>query len=294
MNLRQLEYFVSLAETEHMTRTASELGTTQSNISHALKSLEDELGVSLFEKKGRNILLTQYGKQFYRYVVPSLRQLDQGRQSLQELANLTPKVVRLGFVHSVGPKFIPKALRSFLALPNQSAVHFDLIQGNTVQLIERLKEQSLDLAVCSRLTNTPEIEFRKLVKEELVAVVANNHSLAEEKEISLARILDYPLVHYTKSSGLRQYLDDIFLDLRIYPEVAYELAEDNTILGFVEQDLGIALVPKIVPLDSYNVKALPIVDNLPERNLYLATKRNFVSASIIEEFSQFLIRDHQN
>ena len=62
MNLRQLEFFVALAKTEHMTQVAKELNTSQPNISHAINTLERELGVALFEKKGPNLSLTRYGR----------------------------------------------------------------------------------------------------------------------------------------------------------------------------------------------------------------------------------------
>ncbi|MEG1731490.1 MAG: LysR family transcriptional regulator, partial [Oscillospiraceae bacterium] len=78
MNLSQLYYFRKLAELQHYTQAAQELYITQPSLSGAISSLENELGILLFEKRGRNVWLTKYGKEFYEYVCSALQLLDEG------------------------------------------------------------------------------------------------------------------------------------------------------------------------------------------------------------------------
>ena len=84
MNLSQLQYFKVLAQEEHYTRAAQMLSITQPSLSHAISQLEQELGTRLFEKKGRNVVLTRYGKMFLPYVEESLKVLNEGVQRIQE------------------------------------------------------------------------------------------------------------------------------------------------------------------------------------------------------------------
>ena len=83
MNLYHLRYFVTLAHWEHYTKAAAELSITQPSLSHAIASLEQELGVNLFEKEGRNIVLTKYGRMFLEDVEKSMEILDSGIKTLK-------------------------------------------------------------------------------------------------------------------------------------------------------------------------------------------------------------------
>ena len=97
MNLNQLQYFKILAQEEHYTRAAQMLSITQPSLSHAIAQLEEELGTRLFEKKGRNIVLTRYGKLFLPYVEESLKVLEEGVQRTRELnGSCVPVSVSIG------------------------------------------------------------------------------------------------------------------------------------------------------------------------------------------------------
>ena len=113
MNLRQLEFFVILAQTEHMTQAAKETNTSQPNISHAMTMLEQEIGVRLFEKKGRNIQLTRHGRIFYEYVAPALVEIEKGQRKLQEMVDPDSGEIQFGFIFTMGAKAIKKLILNF-------------------------------------------------------------------------------------------------------------------------------------------------------------------------------------
>ncbi|GCF95718.1 LysR family transcriptional regulator [Enterococcus florum] len=287
MNLRQLEYFLALAETEHMTKAAKQLQTSQPNISHAMSTLEQELGVSLFKKNGRNIFLTKNGRLFYSYVAPSLQEIYKGQKVLNSLANPVPGEIHFGFIYTVGSKLAPGIIKRFKNQEVHQNVQFEFYQGNSKQIVEMLKEGIIDVGVCSKVKNDPEIQFSVFAKEELVVVVPDDHPLAEKDAVFLEETIKYPVIYYTKESGLRPHLDSIMNDLDIHPKIEYELDEDHSVLGFVESDFGIAFMPSIPSISSYGVKKLRILDRLPERYLYLATKRENLHTPIIRDFWDF-------
>ena len=105
MNLNQLQYFKVLAQEEHYTRAAQILSITQPSLSHAIAQLEEELGTRLFEKKGRNIVLTRYGKLFLPYVEESLKVLEEGVQRTRELNGSKEGIIHLAYIYTMGSNF---------------------------------------------------------------------------------------------------------------------------------------------------------------------------------------------
>lgn len=105
MNLFYIRYFVELAKEQQYTKAAKNLNITQPSLSHAIHQLEEELGVLLFEKTGRNTVLTRYGEEFLVYAENTIRTLDQGIRLMQKAAH-GEGVIRLGFVRPLGMDFV--------------------------------------------------------------------------------------------------------------------------------------------------------------------------------------------
>lgn len=112
MNLYQLRYFVTLAKEEHYTKAALKLHITQPSLTHAIHLMEDELGVSLFKRKGRNIVLTKYGKLFLNDVEPIITHLDDSIKDIKEIAQ-GKETLNIGFVRRLGMSYIPQIISSF-------------------------------------------------------------------------------------------------------------------------------------------------------------------------------------
>ena len=113
MNLYHLRYFSTLAHIEHYTKAADILAITQPSLSYAISTLEEELGVKLFEKNGRNVTLTKYGKVFLNDVEEVLNRLDSSVNSLK-LAGKGEGCIDVVFLRTLGIDFLPKIMRGFL------------------------------------------------------------------------------------------------------------------------------------------------------------------------------------
>ncbi|MDT2770200.1 LysR family transcriptional regulator [Enterococcus pseudoavium] len=290
MNLRQLEYFVLLAKSEHMTKAAKLANTSQPNVSHAMNVLEQELGVALFEKKGRNISLTRHGRIFYEYVQPALLELEKGQRRLQELINPTSGEIEFGFIYTMGSTLAPQLIQAFQQEEETSAIRFVFHQGNSNQIIRMLLEDTIDIGICSLISDDSNLAFQVLAQEELVLVVPEQHPLAQHDEIQLRETLMYPYVYYGKQSGLRPYLDRQLDNLGIELTVQCELEEDHSVLGFVGENYGIALMPNIPSIASYPVKKIKIKDGLEDRNIYLAVKKNNLEIPVLKKFYDFCLK----
>ena len=141
MNLNQLHYFVTLAHMEHFTKAAEELDITQPSLSHAMTTLEQELGTKLFQKQGRGVSLTKYGQIFLKYAEESLRILDMGVRKTKEMTGQTGGVIDLAYIYTLGSEFVPRLVGDFLRAHEELSIRFHFTVGNTSEILAGLKDE---------------------------------------------------------------------------------------------------------------------------------------------------------
>ncbi len=273
MNLRQLQYFKTIAELEHYTRAAEKLFVSQSNLSHAIKELEEELGVEFFVRKGRNVKLTKYGELFLPYVTEALNQIETGVHHLDGFINPdTGSVVMAGF--SSLSQFIPDVIVRYLSETNRVGVHLNFSQSASyTDLREELKNGSIDLAFATRIDD-PGIEGTLIGEHQIVLIAPLSHPLAKETEVDL-RVLDKePFIAFNKDCEIRSFTDRYFAELGIHPHISMETAQDVLVYGMVGANQGLAVVPRPIGAEPYNVKILNISNPIPPRKLYLMWNTN--------------------
>ena len=156
MNLDHLRYFKTIAECEHYGRAAEILHVSQPNLNYAVTQLESELGVPLFEKAGRNVRLTRYGRLFLQSVTESLQKLDESTRALQELGT-GGGLVLLGSIRKLAAQTVPELMHGFLAQPGQECVRFELHteSGFSRDLLQAVAEERLDMAFVSHPATRP-------------------------------------------------------------------------------------------------------------------------------------------
>ena len=152
MNLYHLRYFSTLAHIEHYTKAADILAITQPSLSYAISTLEEELGVKLFEKNGRNVTLTKYGKVFLNDVEEVLNRLDSSVNSLK-LAGKGEGCIDVVFLRTLGIDFLPKIMRGFLEENPTKKIDFNLYCDKvlTSDILNGLKEKKYDLAALEQI-----------------------------------------------------------------------------------------------------------------------------------------------
>ena len=294
MNLYHLRYFVTLAHMEHYTRAADLLAITQPSLSHAISSLESELGVKLFKKNGRNVTLTKYGKSFLTDAEDVLQKLDASVGSLQ-LVGKGEGHIDIAFLRTLGSDFVPRILRRFLD-ENQGkqidfALHCDKVITN--EILKGIKEQKYDIGFCSKINDEPLIEFIPVARQELVVIVPSDHPLAAKEEVCLEDTIPYKQIIFKKRSGLRHIIDGLFERIGQKPDVAYEIDEDQVAAGFVSNGFGICVAPNSPSLQSLNVKILPLVSPSWQRNFYMAMLKNVYHPPVVEAFKNYVIEQAQ-
>lgn len=185
MNLNQLHYFVKLAQIEHYTRVKEELNISQPSLSHAIGMLESELGTKLFEKRGRNVVLTRYGSFFREYAEQALKTLDTGVRKVRALTGQTEGVVELAYIYTLGSEFVPRLVSDFIHTYEELNVKFRFTVGNTSEVVQGLKDEKYDIGFCSMAEKESGIQFTPVGTENLVVVVPKGHPLSYSESVDL-------------------------------------------------------------------------------------------------------------
>ena len=288
MNLLYLRYFVELAHTQHYTRAAEHLCITQPSLSHAIAQMETELGVPLFEKNGRGIMLTHFGEQFLSCAQQTLTTLDDGIDTLQRVGR-GEGIIRLGLLRTLGVDYVPDLAARFLAANPDKNIRFTFHSGITKDLLDGLAARQFDIVFCSQPYLERKLTAVPVNKQDLVLVVPRNHPLAQQHTVDLAETLLYPQVYFAKGTGLRIIIDELFRQIGGTPTIAYETEEDQVIAGLVAHGFGIAVVPYMEMLLRLDVKILQIVRPVWERNFYMVTDDRAYQSMAVRQFRQFVL-----
>ncbi|WP_428956987.1 LysR substrate-binding domain-containing protein [Streptomyces sp. cg35] len=290
MELRQLRYFLALAEECHFGRAAARLHLAQPALSQQIKQLERELGVSLFHRSTRRVEPTEAGRQLTDYARALVAEEERARVHMRELATGHAGRVSVGFIGTATYDVLPQVARTVRArLPG---ITLDL-RGELLapELVEGLLGGTYDLAVVRGTVTDAELRVTPLRSEPLVAVLPAHHPLAGRRSVPLEALADAPFVIHPSQSRSSMY-DRVLAACEragFRPASLTEVGETATLVVFVAAGHGVALVPRSVrSLSLDGVTYVPLAE--PESvDLLLARRANRVSpateqvASVIEQ-----------
>lgn len=244
MELRQLQYFLKVAQKEHVTRAAEELHVAQSAVSRQIHQLEEELGVDLFMQKGRNLQLTPVGQLFCKRVEKVLKELDRSVAEIHEFLDPELGEIRIGFPHSLGTHLIPTIVAEFRK--QYPHVRFRFKQGAYPSLIKDVLSGEVDLAFISPFPESDVHVIGDIVMtEELFAILPQTHPLAGEASIKLEQLKDEKFVLFSEGYSLRPIVWEACLNAGFEPQIAFEGGETDTIRGLVAAGMGVSLLPEM-------------------------------------------------
>jgi DNA-binding transcriptional LysR family regulator len=241
----RLELLRALAAEGHVGRAAEIAGLPQPTASRWLAALGEELGLPIIVRHGRGILLTRAGRSLADSAARALTELENGcRRALAE-ADPAGGHVALGFLHTMGGVRVPELLRAFRR--DQPGVGFTLSQGAHEDMLRRVADGSIDLALTSPPPTEPEFESAPLARQPLVLTVHSGHRLAGRRQVRLTEVADEPFVGLKAGYGLRQMTDQLCAAAGFTPLLAFEGEEADTVRGLVAAGLGVAVLPAAEP-----------------------------------------------
>jgi LysR family transcriptional activator of glutamate synthase operon len=243
MELQQLKYFREVAEREHVTRAAEQLFVSQSAVSRAVNQLEEELGVPLFYRRGRAIVLSPYGRSFLDHVTRALNVLESGKRLLNEQTGGESGTVSLGFLHSLGIEMVPRLIKEYRR--KHPRIQFTLlVQHSGELLMKELVAGSIDLCLSvPGMFAQSDVAWSHLLDEELLIAMPQSHRLATKRTLNLRELSSEPFLALSPEHTLRIIFDKLCADSSFLPKIAFEGMDVATLRGLIAAGLGIALLP---------------------------------------------------
>lgn len=287
MNLQQLYYFRKLAEVQHYTEAAKALYITQPSLSDSIASLEHELSVSLFQKKGRGVQLTKYGQEFYEYVNQALGILEHGIAAVREKSDSVTGTIDIGCIPTLLGDFLPNALDLYHEKSPQ--VSFNIFHEKSIPVAEGVSAGTYDIGLCSMVENKDDLVFVPITYQELVVIVRNDHPLAVHDSIELTALKGYMLSTYRDTIPIGKTIRKILKEKGM--EAVYSYDDEISIAGRINHSSKTAIVADTPFLKQFdNLKKIHLTD-VPKdtRMLYLVySKKNFITAAV-EAFANFMV-----
>jgi DNA-binding transcriptional LysR family regulator len=237
--LRQLRYFVAVAEEGSLTRAAARLHIAQQSLSQQIRTLEVQLGATLFVRSSRGAELTDAGAVLLREARPVLAQAVRAVEAVREAGRGS---LRVGFLSSVANYVMPPVVRAFRRRHPDVALHVEDVAIAT--LVERLRAGELDAGL-SRPPHVDDLETEVVLREPVAAVLPEDHPLAARAEITLADLADDPWVLTPRASWPpwhRKY-DEDFARAGFRPRIAQRGTSPQNLLALVAAGVGVTRLP---------------------------------------------------
>ncbi|MCV7443833.1 LysR family transcriptional regulator [Mycobacterium paraense] len=252
------EWFVTLAELEHVTAAAGQLHIAQPTLTRMLARLERQLGVALFDRRGKRLALNTYGRIFYEHARRAQSELDSARRAIDDLANPAVGEIRLGFLGSFGSTVVPRLIAGFAEASPR--VTFTLEEGAAESIGDLVQSGSIDMGVVSPRPQAPNLAWRGLFRQRLGVAFPCDHALAGAAAVSMTDLADEPFVAMRPGFGMRRLLDELCAAAQIQPRIVLESANLTSTVGLVAAGLGISLMPIDGSDHAPGVSVLPLAD----------------------------------
>ncbi len=245
MELEQLRCFVAVAEELHFGRAAQKVGLLPASLGRHVKLLEVSLGTSLLERTTRNVSLTEDGIVLLEEVRPILSRLEDLEQRFRAERHRPSTVLRIGAIDSAAAGLVPQVLHDLRE--ERPGLITQLVEDKSIRLIPKLLAGRLDVIfIRPREGMSRKLGMKLLLEETPVVAVPQNHALANRQSITVADLLDEPLIVPERRSRPHSYdlTLDIFAQAGMHPRIAQVADEKQTIINLVAAGIGCAVVPR--------------------------------------------------
>lgn len=290
MNFEHLRYFLVLSRLEHYGAAAEELSISQPGLSHAISSLEDELGVPLFRKKGRNITLNQYGRLLQNDAEKIISLVDKCTDSFSNILE-GGGALHLAGITRLASHLLPHLVREYKTNTDCCA-NFHFYTGNTPDVLQGVRDGRYDIGFCFRSDWKNDIEAFPYSKQEMSVIVHPEHPLASQTAVSLMDTLPYPQIIFSTKSALRPSMDEFFEQIHRYPKVAYEVEQDELIAEMVSCGFGIAVMPKFPNVERHGLVAIPITEPHWENIFFMIRRKEDFHSPLEIDFWEYCKKKH--
>lgn len=286
MTLNELKFIVALAKARNFRKAAEACFVSQPALSLAVKKLEDELGVLLFERNRNDVTMTAIGERVIEQATLAIEEANRVKEIARQGNNQLAGPLRLGVIHSVGPYLLPE----IIPILRQTAPEMPLIveENITSNLETQLKNGVIDVAIIALPFELPGIKTLPLYEEEFVVVVPSVHEWASRDAVSASELADEKVLLLNSGHCFSNQV------LQACPRLSQkgEILQGNsldTIRNMVASNLGLTVLPASATISRYQnplIKVVPFKKPVPTRKIALAWRKSFGREQAVDELAK--------
>ncbi|WLR47365.1 LysR family transcriptional regulator [Halobacillus litoralis] len=258
MDIRHLQYFIEVARFQSFTKAAEHLFISQPTISKMIKNLEEDLGVELFERTRKKVILTDAG----RLILMQAKTIDKAFENLNtqlnDLLGLKKGHIRVGLPPIMDAEQIINIIGGFHA--KHPHITYQLVEDGAKRIEDNILQEELDVGITVLPTQEDKFDHFFLLSEELEVILPHAHPLAERKQIRLEELKDDSFILFSKDFVLNDRITSSCKEAGFIPKVISESSQWDFIGKMIASNLGISILPKSVArLLTQDVKRLKVI-----------------------------------
>ena len=284
MELRQLEYFQMASRLKNITRAAERLNVSQPNITVAIKKLEAELGIQLFDRSQKQLSLTPEGTIFLNRIELALRNIQDAVLEVNDYKQLQKGTIKIGIPSMIGAYLFPRIFSSFQHLYPHLDIY--LYEEGSMTIREQLERDELDFGIVILSDASSSLQLLPMARNQIVACVPEEHPLARKDSININDISEADLIMLKEGSFLRYMVLNKLKMANISPNIVLESNQIETIKGLVSTNVGISFLLDFIVKGTPGIKILPFEDPIYV-DLGLAWKKERYISKAAQSFIDF-------
>lgn len=277
-NLRQLQSFQTVVDLGNFSRAAERLHTSQAGVSHAIRDLEELLGVRLFDRTTRRVELTEAGRIFAAGALPGLAEIERSVAMVRDLADLRMGLVRVGAPPFLAATVLPQLLIAVRKAHPDLRVRIDDVGVDMIA--PHVRNGFCDIGVGTFSPDEEGVDMQRILHDRLMVFVTPGHPFTAEEEIPWARLAGQAIVALSRESTIRVLTEIGFESAGIPLRPQLEVRQIHTALSLVESGAGVAVLPTyaFAALRGREISARPLVEPAITRNVSLIAARDRTSS----------------
>jgi LysR family transcriptional regulator, cyn operon transcriptional activator len=243
LEIRHLRYFLAVAEAGSFSRAADRLGISQPSVSQQMRDLEAGLRVSLFQRRGKRILLTSTGLIFQEHARALLRELENFLQEVSSEPGRLRGTLHLGVVPVLNVPLVPELIGMFAA--DHPGINLIVEEVSSTEIETALEEGRMDVGLGFLTRHSPNLRYERLCTDEFALIVSESHPWSKRHVIPLSELHQQRLLQLPDSFVMRRMIDDVFRNHQIRPRTIAEINAIETLLRSLVTLQAATLMPKI-------------------------------------------------
>ena len=260
MDIRQLEYFQTVANLRSITKAAQQLYVSQPTITIAIQKLEQELEIPLFDRNQKQFMLTKEGQLFLERISDVLARLQNAVSEINEHKNLQKGYLRIGIPPMIGSCLFPEIIAGFTnTYPN---LKLDIFEDGSLNIRQSLKQEELDIGIINLMNISDDFLSIPLSRQEFLVCLHHTHPLAQHKYIDIKQLQNEHFILFNETTCNRKMVMQECLNNDFIPKIILSTNQIATMKSLVAKNLGICFLTKRVVENAPEIVTIPLKNKL--------------------------------